>query len=195
MTFTRSAVKVIAGSSAAEAYGKWERRADRYWHRASSGLANLVLVQLLGWPVYQQLVALAIGVTFGGGRCSPDTDQYAYWSRIEGSVLGRWLFGRAIGSPLRHHGISHSPWLALLGVAGALWAGVWGLWLAPLSWFWHDLGDALVGFRPHGCDGPGPPWILWWHNRGLGKIKSGGKVCRLMTVACWALIAWRVTAG
>ena len=186
MTLARSVVGAVAGHDAQEAWGRWEKAADRYWHRSSSTLGLLVVAQLLGWDFVHQVIAAAVGLVFGGGRFSPDVDLYRTWSRLE-----RWIPDRWAGSPLRHHGISHSPWLALLlAGAAAVWSPIWGLWLVPAAWFCHDMGDVLVGFRPHGCDGPGPPWVLWWHNRGLGMFKSGGTACRWFTVACWLMIGW-----
>jgi len=142
----------------------------------------------MGWDQPGQVIALALGVVFGGGRFSPDMDQYGWFRDLRDHLPPRWR--RA----LRHHGLTHSPWLALSGVVVLVALG----WLevvpsvallVPAAWLWHDLGDALVGRTPYGDDGPGPPWRWAECNRGLGRIKSGGRVCQVLTVGCWVGIA------
>jgi LexA-binding, inner membrane-associated putative hydrolase len=195
VTIAKGAVHLVAGRQVAVAYGVWERRADRYWHRASSGLTSLLLAQALGWDLSRQVTALALGLTFGGGLLSPDVDNSGPWRAFDEAVPDRW-----VGSPLRHHGITHSVPLAA-GTAAAAWlvlwwlglGSLWWLWWVPLVWVMHDLGDWLIGHAYQGA--AGPCWRMWWGNHGLGKFKSGGLTCRLLTVACWFGIGWLMLGG
>ena len=193
MTAAATVVGVFAGRDARAFMNDWSRAADRWWHRASSGLASLVWAQALGWGLGRQVAALAIGCTFGGGRWSPDMDQYKFWSRVESWPIVQWI-SRRTGSPLRHHGITHSvPIAATVTAVAALWAAFFGgTWVAafvPLQWVHHDLGDVGIGRGGEEVD-CGPSWGLWRRNWGLGIFKSGGPTCRALTVACWLAIFW-----
>jgi hypothetical protein len=184
VTLANRIVREVAGRDVAAALSTWERRRDRYWHRASSGLMSLLLAQYLGWPLWQQLAATALGVTFGGGLLSPDVDQARAWRLVD-----TWTPDWIIGSPLRHHGIAHAISLHVtLAAAGWHFGAPWFVWWVPLVWGMHAIGDALIGKGWHGE--PGPPWLLWWGNRGLGWFKSGGVVGVLGTVACWVGMIW-----
>lgn len=167
----------------------WDRAADRWWHRASSGLACLVVAQALGWELRRQVGALAVGVLFGGGRFSPDLDQRKPWRWLDRRLPDEKL---GDGGPLQHHGITHNPrWPAI--AAAAWWvASVWVWWacwpaMACLAWVWHDAGDVLIG-RGGSDVRAGVPLRSWgWTGHvGLGWFRSGGLVCRALTVACWA---------
>jgi hypothetical protein len=191
-------VRLIAGHEAAAMTGRWERAADRWWHRSSSALASLTLVQTLGWAPAGQVGAVVAGLTFGGGYLSPDVDQRAplRWLRSRLRRAGRPRAVR-LARALDHHRATHSVPLAA-GVTLVSGLILWGYpagWLVPLQWLWHDLGDALVGKRPHGLPGAGPAWGLTGHQRGIGRLRSGGPTCRLLTACCWAGISWRLLAG
>ena len=189
MSLTKTAIRFLAGDGVAASYGRWEDRADRYWHRAFSGLVCLLVAQTLGWGLARQVVAVAVGAAFGGGAWSPDCDQYAWFRRLDKIVPDEWL---GHGGPLGHHRITHSPWIPAAGiwwVAGT--PGTWPLTLVFVAWIGHDLGDVLIGRG--GKDVPcGPPWFLWWKNWGLGVFRSGGRVCMAATVACWVGVIWRL---
>lgn len=184
-TVRQGAIRLTMGEEAASAVSDWDGRVDQIWHRSSSALASIWLARWMGWPLWQQVVVMAIGWMFGGGRLSPDMDNCLWWRRMD-RVLPDWV----IGSPLRHHGATHSiTTFAAVAAAGWHWEPAWWpLWWVAVAWALHGLGDALIGKGWHGE--PGPCWLLWWGNAGLGVFKSGGVVCRLATVGCWVGTWW-----
>lgn len=182
-------VRPTLGSDAVSFLSRWDRRADRYWHRASACLGCLLIAQGLGLPGGQQLVAAAIGLTFGGGRLSPDVDQL--WAD-----MGR----QRADDPkmLDHHGITHCPWpplavAAALAALALLWPALVVMVFAPLAWVIHDLGDVLIGRGGNEINAGVPITGLWWGHVGLGVFRSGGAVARLLTVVCWLAIPWVAT--
>lgn len=189
MTLAIRAVRAVAGNDTAAAFTTWGKRKDRYWHRASSGLMSVLLAQSLAWPAWQQSSAVVIGVTFGGGLLSPDVDNARVWRAFDERFPDRWA-----GSPLRHHGATHSVSIAAALVVGLFVVGApWFVWWIPLVWIMHDLGDVMIG---HGWQGEaGPCWVLWWSNWGFDLFKSGGFMGVLGTIACWVGIGWRLWAG
>ena len=188
MTVARAAVTLVAGRYAGAAMSRWERRADQYWHRSSAALGSLVIAQVVGWPVAQQLAVAVIGLLFGGGRWSPDADQGRVWGVVKWLVPD-WL-ERLLGQPLRHHGVTHSVSIhaVLIGAGAVMAPAAWPIWWVAVAWLLHDLGDWLIGLPYQGE--AGPAWVLWWGNRGLGRFKSGGFVGKVLTVCCWPAMAW-----
>lgn len=176
----------------------WRKGADRWWHRASTGLLCLSIAQVLGWAAgwspARQVVCLAIGAAFGGGRWSPDVDQYGWWRSLDERLPDEVLGHRG---PLAHHGITHWPGTAvLIGVtAGAMaspaglgWAGL----MIGVAWLGHQAGDVLLGYGGRDVS-QGIPLMPWWHHYGLGLGRSGGPLGVVLTVVCWALIGWRLS--
>jgi len=133
------------------------------------------------WP------ALAVAVTAtatGGGRLSPDVDQYRAWRRLD-----RWLPDELLGAggPLQHRGISH--WWGTALALPVVLAGLLAL-VVPVGWVWPVPAGVAAGWASHlaldyvfgatvrtpeGCVivRAGVPAAPWWSHRGV-HWPSGG---------------------
>src|SRR5262249_9445300 len=115
-----------------------------------------------------------IAALTGGGRLSPDVDQYRTWRRLA-AVIPEEQFGRPW---LEHRWITH--WVGWPIIGAGVIAGIcpsaaaWAAWAAVAGWVTHLVLGAVFGGPGYGR-GPGVPLTPVGPHVGLG-LASGGAV-------------------
>lgn len=182
-------------------------------HRAGGAALGLIVAHAgsvtASWGLREMVVVASVSALCGGGRWSPDIDQYRAWRRLDRWVPDEWLGG---GGPLQHRGVSHwwgvivaqaVGWVFLLSAVPGLRV-VWPVAVGQVTgWVSHLLLDYLYGRRVVTPEGltvvrAGVPLMPWWaHRGGLWTSSGPGSAFAgfVLSVASLGAVAWLVHSG
>lgn len=158
-------------------------------------------------PVLAAAAITLIAATTGGGRLSPDVDQFKAWRSLDRWLPDEWL---GAGGPLQHRGITHwwgttlalaLAWCVLLAAIPPLTSIWWAGAGVVTGWASHLALDCVFGLQVRSPDGAvivraGIPMAPWWAHRG-GWFRSGdigsqtaGGFLTVVGLAQAALLVW-----